>query len=155
MPFGLCNPLKTFQSYINNFLHEYLNVFCTTYLDNVLVYSTKKEEHTGHMLDVLKQLWDCGLQVDVDKCKFLVKRVKYFKLIISTDGISMDSKKVQYIFDWETSILVKDVQVFLGFFNFYCCCLVIFPKDQAFHQDHKRQSHCDQIKEKEDQIQRI
>ena len=46
------------------------------------------------MLDVLKQLWDCGLQVDVDKCKFSVTQVKYFGLIISTDSISMDPEKV-------------------------------------------------------------
>ena len=54
--FGLCNIPKTFQSYINNLLREYLDVFCTTYLDNVLVYSTKEEEHMGHVLDVLKRL---------------------------------------------------------------------------------------------------
>ena len=56
IPFRLCNAPGTFQSYINNFLREYLDVFYTAYLDNILVYSTKKEEHTGHMLDVLKQL---------------------------------------------------------------------------------------------------
>ena len=56
MLFSLCNVQKTFQIYINNFLHEYLDVFCMVYLDNKLVYSTKKEKHTGHVLDILKQL---------------------------------------------------------------------------------------------------
>ena len=69
------------------------------YLDNVFVYSTNEEEYTEHMFKILKWLWDCGLQVDVDKCEFLVKRVKYLGLIISTDRISMDSEKVQAIFD--------------------------------------------------------
>ena len=46
-------------------------------------------------------------------------QVKYLGLIISTDGISMDPEKVQAIFDWEIPTLVKDVQVFLGFLNFY------------------------------------
>ena len=109
MPFGLCNVPGTFQSYINNSMHEYLDVFCTVYLDNVLVYSIKKEKHMRHVLDVLKRHWDRGLQVNVDKCEFLIKRVKYLRLIISTNGISMDSEKVQCIFDWETPNLVKDV----------------------------------------------
>ena len=71
------------------------------------------------MLKVLKRLWDRGLQVDVNKCKFSVKRVKYLGLIISTDGISIDPEKVQAILDWEAPILMKDVQAFLGFSNFY------------------------------------
>ena len=56
MPFGLCNTPGTFQSYINGSLQVYLNVFCTTYLDNVLVYSTKEEKHIRHVLDMLKWL---------------------------------------------------------------------------------------------------
>ena len=119
MLFGLCNTSGTFQNYINNSLREYLDVFCTAYLNDMLVYSTKKEKHTGHVLDVLKQFWDRGFQVNVNKCEFSVMRVKYLGLIISTDSISMDSKKVQCILDWETPNLMKDVQAFLGFLNFY------------------------------------
>ena len=58
MSFDLCNAPRTFQKYINNSLCEYLNVFYTTYLNNMLVYSTKEEEHIRHVRDVLKQLWD-------------------------------------------------------------------------------------------------
>ena len=119
MPFGLCNAPGTFQSYINNSLQEYLDVFCTAYLNNVLIYSANEEKHTEHMLKVLRQLQDCRLQVNVNKCKFSVKRVKYLELIISTDGISMDFEKVQIILDWKASTLVKDVQAFLEFSNFY------------------------------------
>ena len=119
MSFGLCSTPETFQSYINNSLREYLDVFCTVYLDDVFVYSTKEEKHMRHMLDVLKQLWDQGFQVDINKCKFLVTRMKYLSLIISTDGISMDLKKIQCILDWETLNLVKNIQAFLGFSNFY------------------------------------
>ena len=46
-------------------------------------------------------------------------QVKYLGLIISTNGISIDPEKVQTIFDWETPTLVKDIQPFLGFSNFY------------------------------------
>ena len=94
MPFGICNAPETFQNYINNSLHEYLDVFCMASFKNVLVYSTKEKEHTRHMPDVLKQLQDRGLQVNINKCKFSIKRVKYLSLIISINSISMDPKKV-------------------------------------------------------------
>ena len=50
MPFCLCNALGTFQGYINEFLREYLDVFCTAYLDDVLIYTSKDEDHASHML---------------------------------------------------------------------------------------------------------
>ena len=50
MPFDLCNAPKTFQGYINESLQEYLDVFCTVYLDNVLIYSGREEDHTSHVL---------------------------------------------------------------------------------------------------------
>ena len=45
MPFGLTNALATFQSLINTTLQEYLGIFVTAYLDNILVYTkgTSKE----------------------------------------------------------------------------------------------------------------
>ena len=50
MPFGLCNAPGTFQGCINDSLREYLDVFCTAYLDDVLIYSTRKEDHASHVL---------------------------------------------------------------------------------------------------------
>ena len=45
MPFGLCNAPGTFQGYINESLREYLDVFCTAYLDDVLIYSGREEDY--------------------------------------------------------------------------------------------------------------
>lgn len=35
IPFGLCDAPGTFQMFINETLREYLNDFCTAYLDDV------------------------------------------------------------------------------------------------------------------------
>ena len=61
MPFDLCKTSGTFQSYINNSVREYLDVFCTAYLDDVLIYSDNEEEHSDHVLKVLKRLGERGL----------------------------------------------------------------------------------------------
>jgi hypothetical protein len=39
LQFGLTNSPATFQRFINNTLFDYLNVFCTAYINNILIYS--------------------------------------------------------------------------------------------------------------------
>ena len=97
MLFGLCNALKTFQGNINESMRKYLDVFCTVYLDDILIYSNNKADHADHVLQVLKRLHKRGLQVDIDKCKFNTTRVKYLEMIITTNGIEMNIKKVEAI----------------------------------------------------------
>ena len=119
MPFSLANALSLFQHYINDTLRDYLNVFCTVYIDDILIYSNFWEEHTAHVKKVLKRLWITSLQIDISKCKFNVTEVCYLGIIITTDSICMNSQKVQAVVNWETSTCVKDIQIFIGFINFY------------------------------------
>jgi hypothetical protein len=75
---------------------DYLNIFCTTYLDDVLVYSNTPKEHIKHVLKVLRWLLDRGLYVNINKCEFSVE-VKYLGLIMSMEGVKIDPKKVKAI----------------------------------------------------------
>jgi hypothetical protein len=83
------------------------------------VYSNTPEKHTKHVLKVLHQLLDHGLYININKCEFSVKEVKYLGLIMSMEGVKMDPKKLEVILTWETPQLVKDIQAFLGFCGFY------------------------------------
>lgn len=77
MPFGMCNALSTFQSYINKAPQDILDDFCTAYLDDTLIFSDTLEEHERHVHEVLNRLHEAGLNVDVDKSEFYVTEVKY------------------------------------------------------------------------------
>jgi hypothetical protein len=46
LQFSPINSPATFQRFINNTLFNYLNVFCTTYINNILIYSQSQKEHT-------------------------------------------------------------------------------------------------------------
>ena len=124
MPFGLANSPSSFQNYINNVLHGMLDVFCTAYIDDILIYSNSKKEHNEHMRRVLMAFRKAGLQADIDKCEFHVTEVNYLGLIITSNGIRMDPHKVSAVQQWETPTCVRDVQSFIGFANFYVTDLI-------------------------------
>lgn len=119
MPFGLCNAPATFQARINEILRPYLDIFCTAYIDDILIYSDSLEEHRKHVKQVFEALCGTGLQLDIKKCEFEVPEVKYLGMIISTSGVKVDPQKIKCIIDWKPPQHVKDVQAFLGFSNFY------------------------------------
>ena len=53
LPFGLTNGPSTYQRYMNDVLFEYLDDFCTAYLDDILIYSENVAEHEIHVKKVL------------------------------------------------------------------------------------------------------
>src|SRR5437667_3660662 len=99
MLFDIKNEPGIFQHYINNLLCEFLDVFVTTYIDDILIYSSMLSEHQKHVHMILKHLKKAGLQCNIKKCKFYMTEVIYLDLIISCDDIKMNSVKMKAITD--------------------------------------------------------
>ena len=72
MPFGLTNAPMSFQHFINDTLRDFLDVFCTEYLNDILIYSDSLTEHKTHMKQVLRKLEEAGLYLKPKKCEFHV-----------------------------------------------------------------------------------
>jgi hypothetical protein len=116
---GLTNGPATYQRYMNDVLFDYLDDFCTAYLDDIMIYSSDELEHEEHVCKVLLRLREAGLQADICKSEFHVKQTKYLGFIVSTEGIMADPEKISVIDQWQPPRTVKAVQSFLGFCNFY------------------------------------
>jgi hypothetical protein len=56
MPFGHSNVLVVFQHVTNDILWEYLDHSVVIYLDDILIYSKKEEEHKHHVRLVFEKL---------------------------------------------------------------------------------------------------
>lgn len=143
-PFGLANAPSTFQKYINWALRDYLDEFCSAYVDDILIYSSGSiSQHRQHVSKVLQRLREAGLQIDIDKCEFEVQKTKYLGFVIEAGkGLYMDPDKIQAIANWEAPSSVKGVRGFLGFANFYRRFITGFsnlvrPLTELTHKDRK------------------
>jgi hypothetical protein len=141
-PFGLANAPSTFQRYINWALRDYLDDFCSAYVDDVLVYTEGSlDDHREHVRKVLSRLQEAGLQLDIDKCEFEVKVTKYLGFIIKAGvGVQMDPEKVRAILEWEPPTTATAVRSFLGFVNFYRTFIrsysnLMLPLTKLTHKD--------------------
>nr|GEX09963.1 putative reverse transcriptase domain-containing protein [Tanacetum cinerariifolium] len=91
MPFGLTNAPAVFMDLMNRIFHVYLDKFVIVFIDDILVYSTMKEEHEEHLRIVLGTL----------------------------HGITMDPAKVEAITKWPRPKTVIEVRSFLGLTGYY------------------------------------
>lgn len=132
-PFGLVNAPASFQRYINEQLRENLDINATAYMDDVLIYTSSDEkDHWRKVRSILGKLDKAGLYLDIDKCEFLQKEVKYLGFIIRAgSSVTVDPDKVKAILEWQPPTSVKGVRSFLGFANFYRCFVSNFSEIAA------------------------
>ena len=119
MPFGLVNAPATFQAMMNTIPRDFLDHGVVVYLDDILIYSENEEEHIALVKKVLAQLEEYDLAVSTTKSVFHVKEVECLGYIVAVDGVTLSERKVQSIKDWKHPLSVKEVQIFIGFANFY------------------------------------
>jgi len=119
MPFGLVNAPAIFQAMMNKILREFLDHGVVVYLDDILIYSESEEEHIELVKKVLAKLEEHQLAVSVTKSVFHVKSVEFLGYIVGIEGVTMSERKVESVINWRAPRSVKEVQIFIGFANFY------------------------------------
>ncbi len=68
------------------------------------------------MLDKLRKH---SLYANLKKCRFHQYEVRFLSYIVSHQGIQMEEEWINAVRDWLEPQLVRDIQVFLRFANFY------------------------------------
>jgi hypothetical protein len=87
----------------------YLDVFYTTYINDILVYSNDLTSYRQYVRLVVKVLRDAGLQLDIKKYEFEVTEITYLNIIVSIDNIRIDPAKIIAITNWEPPSNIKDI----------------------------------------------
>ena len=119
MPFGLTNAPATFVTLMNEVLRPFIDSFVIVYIDDILVYSSSREQHILHLTAVLEKLREHKLYAKMKKCVFAVEETEFLGHIVSGHGIRTDPQKISAISSWPVPTSVRELQSFLGLSNYY------------------------------------
>ena len=84
--------------YINWILCDELDICCSAYIDDVVIYNDTQTEHCSTVLRIIRKLADVGLQFDFDKNEFEGGIIKYLGYLIETgQELRADPEKLEAI----------------------------------------------------------
>jgi len=120
MFFRMTNSPATFQTVMNDIFRTLIaEGIVVVYLDDILIFTETEEEHEQAVWRILEVLAEHKLYLHLEKCEFHQKQIEYLGLVISENKVEMDPVKVAGVREWPILENRTDVQVFIGFVNFY------------------------------------
>lgn len=84
-----------------------------------MIASRNEEEHKKHIEEVFKRLRKHGLAINLAKCVFGEKEVKYLGYTVNRAGIKPLKERVEIIENYPKPKNISELRRFLGVVNFY------------------------------------
>ena len=119
MSFGFTNAPEAFMDLMNRVFQPYLDRLVIIFIDDILVYSGSLKKHSEHLRIVLQTLRERKLYAKLSKCHFWLNRVAFLGHVISVEGVSVDSQKIEAVVNWKPLKNVSEVRSFLGLAGYY------------------------------------
>ena len=90
------------------------------YLDNILIYTKDAgQAHINPIRWVLNELRKHGLFANLKKCCFQKDEVRFLGYVVSAQGVRIEKEQIEVVKNWPKPESMRNIQVFLGFTNFY------------------------------------
>ncbi|KAD6796277.1 hypothetical protein E3N88_07173 [Mikania micrantha] len=119
MPFGLTNAPAVFMDLMNRVCRPSLDKFVIVFIDDILIFSKRKEEHEQHLMLVLEILREKRLYAKFSKCEFWLKEVHFLGHIVNEKGVHVDPAKIDAVKNWGTPKTPTEIRSFLGLAGYY------------------------------------
>ncbi|XP_073025111.1 uncharacterized mitochondrial protein AtMg00860-like [Primulina eburnea] len=104
----------------------YFDQFIIVFIDDILIYSNSREEHSQNLKIALQTLPDQKLYAKFSKCEFWLERVVFLDHIISNHGVEVDPTKVEAVKEWSVPRKATEICGFLGLANYYRKFIKVF-----------------------------
>ena len=90
------------------------------YLNDILIYTNDDGDgHVAAIQWVLEQLKKFLRFTNLKKCQFHQEEVQFLGYVVFSKAICIEDEKIEAVKQWLEPQSVRDIQVFLGFANFY------------------------------------
>ena len=119
MPFGLTNAPQTMCRLMDIVIPAHLKSKVFVYLDDLLLVSSEFEDHILLLTEIAQVLRKAGLTLNISKCRWCQKEVKYLGYIIGNGCIKTDPDKVAAIRNLSVPKNQRQVRSFLGLAGWY------------------------------------
>jgi hypothetical protein len=114
MPEGLKNAGGSFNKMTTKVLHSQIGRNVLTYVDDIIVKSTKQENHIANLQETFANFRQASLKLNPEKCVFGVKKGKFLGCLVSTKGIKANPSKIEAILRMEPPNSKKGAQRLAG-----------------------------------------
>jgi hypothetical protein len=98
---GLKNAGGSFNKMTAKVLHSQIGRNVLTYVDDIIVKSTKQENYVADLHETFANFRRAGLKLNPEKCVFGVKKGKFLGCLVSTKGIEANPSKIEAILRME------------------------------------------------------
>jgi hypothetical protein len=114
MPEGLKNAGGSFSRMTVRVLHSQIGRNVLTYVDDIIIKSTKQENHIADLQETFANFRQAGLKLNLEKCVFGVKKGKFLGYLVSMKGIEANTSNIEAILRMETLSTKKGAQRLAG-----------------------------------------
>jgi hypothetical protein len=118
MPFRLINAGATFQRAMDIVFRGLLGIFVVVYLDDITVFSKKRDEHIVHLRQIFGRRCRYGISLNPKKSLFCATEGKLLGFVVSKEGMMIDPERVEVISKLPPPHNKKSMQSFMGKINF-------------------------------------
>lgn len=117
LAFGVKACPGIFQRLMTSLLAEVPGV--AVLIDDIIVSGRTMEEMQERLDTVLSRIKRAGLRLNKNKCRFAKRQVEFLGFVIDAEGIHPAPSKVASIVNTPEPKNVRELQAFLGLYNFY------------------------------------